>query len=289
MALLNKDLPQLHQSQLRLTRLTLPMSDFSSPPELLTEEQAILNLTSPDLGLRYYAAWWLGRFKSQNPTAVSALITALEDESDRSPDGGYPLRRNAARALGQLGDPQAVAPLITCLLCSDFYVREAAAQSLELLGDPICIPALIQTLTSDGQPSQEDPNLPQPYDALIEALGTLQAREAIDLIIPFLDHPLGRVRCAAARALYQLTQDPVYAERLIQALKSDELQLRRTVMADLGAIGYYPAAAAIAETLAENSLKLLALQGILEHEVKQSGSALSPSSRQVMRLMDNLL
>lgn len=266
------------------------MSDPAPQPELLTEEQAIINLTSPDLGLRYYAAWWLGRFKSQNPAAVSALITALEDESDRSPDGGYPLRRNAARALGQLGDPQAVAPLITCLLCADFYVREAAAQSLEQLGDPVCIPALMQTMLSpDGNSSQEDPSLPQPYDALIEALGTLQAREAIPLIQPFLKNPVGRVRCAAARALYQLTQDPVYGEQLIQTLKSDELQLRRTVMADLGAIGYYPAAAAIAETLAENSLKLLALQGILEHDVKQSGSALSPSSQQVMMLMDKLL
>jgi hypothetical protein len=33
---------------------------------------------------------------------------------------------------------------------------------------------------------------------------------------------------------------------------------------DLGAIGYLPAASAIADTLAENSLKLISLKGLLE-------------------------
>ncbi|MGV2390813.1 MAG UNVERIFIED_CONTAM: hypothetical protein LVR29_29265 [Microcystis novacekii LVE1205-3] len=34
--------------------------------------------------------WWLGRFRVRQPEAISALIAALEDESDRTPDGGYP-------------------------------------------------------------------------------------------------------------------------------------------------------------------------------------------------------
>src|SRR5947209_5520997 len=106
--------------------------------ESLTVEQAIANLESTDLGLRFYAAWWLGRFRIGEAAAVTGLIKALEDEADRTPEGGYPLRRNAARALGKLGDRQAVSPLIGCLDCSDFYVREAAAQSLEMLGEPVC-------------------------------------------------------------------------------------------------------------------------------------------------------
>ncbi|MCX7592813.1 MAG: HEAT repeat domain-containing protein, partial [Fischerella sp.] len=97
----------------------------NAPP--LTKEQALANLQSPDLSLRYYAAWWLGKFRVRDRAVVDALIVALEDEADTTEMGGYPLRRNAARALGKLGDTRAVPGLIKCLQCPDFYVREAAA------------------------------------------------------------------------------------------------------------------------------------------------------------------
>jgi phycocyanobilin lyase subunit alpha len=59
---------------------------------------------------------------------------------------------------------------------------------------------------------------------------------------------------------------------------------------DLGAIGYLPAAPAIAETLAENSMKLIALKGVLEHHLNQQSSlSLSDEAIRVMNLMDSLL
>ncbi|MEH1940021.1 MAG: HEAT repeat domain-containing protein [Nostoc sp.] len=261
--------------------------------ESLTVEQAIANLESTDLGLRFYAAWWLGRFRIGEAAAVTGLIEALEDEADRTPEGGYPLRRNAARALGKLGDRQAVSPLIGCLDCSDFYVREAAAQSLEMLGDPVCIPALIKLLKVGLQGEQlvsKQPDLSQPYEAILEALGALRATEFTPLVKPFLEHPIELVQYAAARAMYQLTQEPVYGERLVKALAGDKLQLRRAVLADLGAIGYLPAADAIAETLAENSLKLISLKGLLEYQVNHTATnTLSAGAIKVMNLMDSLL
>ena len=48
----------------------------------LTVEQAIANLQGQDLGLRVYAAWWLGRFRVDAPEAIDVLIAALEDEDD---------------------------------------------------------------------------------------------------------------------------------------------------------------------------------------------------------------
>jgi phycocyanobilin lyase subunit alpha len=257
----------------------------------LTVEQAIANLEGDDLGLRFYAAWWLGRFRISEAVAVTALIKALEDEADRTPEGGYPLRRNAARALGKLGDRQAVSPLIGCLDCSDFYVREAAAQSLEMLGDPVCIPALVKLLEVGLQGQLiSQPDLSQPYDAILEALGTLRANEFTHLITPFLEHPIELVQYAAARAMYQLTQEPAYGERLVKALGGDKLQLRRAVLADLGAIGYLPAADAIAQTLAENSLKLISLKGLLEHQVNHiTPTTLSEGAIKVINLMDSLL
>lgn len=272
-----------------------PSQVTSSEAEQLTVDQAIANLKqTEDLGLRYYAAWWLGKFRVQEAEAIEALLAAMEDEEDRTSDGGYPLRRNAATALGKLGDTQAVKPLIRCLDCPDFYVRESAAQALEMIGDATAIPPLTKMLDGGLEAAIQvagKPHLVQPYEAIIEALGTLQATEAIPLIEPFLEHFFPKVKYAAARALYQLTSKSLYGDILVQALERDELQLRRSALMDLGAIGYVAAGEAITETLAENSLKLIALKGLLEQTLSGSVkcSELSPESIKMMGLMDTLL
>ena len=271
----------------------LTPSEFAEE-ELLTVDQAIANLRQrKDLGSCYYAAWWLGRFRVHKPEALEALLIALEDEEVRSPDGGYPLRRNAARALGKLGNLSAVQPLIKCLSCNDFYVREAAAQALEMLGDYRSTPELIKLLYGGVEQAQRvagKPHLTQPYEAVIEALGTLGAKEAISLIEQFLEHSTEKVQYAAARAMYQLTLKPIYGEILVRALENENLQLRRSALIDLGAIGYLPAAEAISETLAENSMKLIALKGLLAKELEDNSTEfLSDESTKVMKLMDALL
>ncbi|MCS6942716.1 MAG: HEAT repeat domain-containing protein [Geminocystis sp.] len=268
----------------------------------LTPETAIAGLEQKeDLGLRYYAAWWLGKFRVKTREAVEALIRALEDEEDRAPDGGFPLRRNAAKALGKLGYLEAVEPLINCLECDDYYVRESAAQALEMLKDKRAIEPLREMLRHavvDGQlteyaketiPGKPHPH--EPYEAIIEALGTLGDKEAIPLIEAFLEHPIPKVAYAAARAMYQLTGDSQYGEILVRALQGEELQLRRSALMDLGAIGYTPAAEAISETLAENSLKLIAMKGLLEAEISRMppGGEVCGNTVRIMNLMDELL
>jgi phycocyanobilin lyase alpha subunit len=276
---------------------TAPSPDIANPSgEQLTLPQALLNLQGADLGLRVYAAWWLGRFRVQSPEACDLLIAALQDEADRTPAGGYPLRRNAARALGKLGYQKAVPPLVEALSCTDFYVREAAAQALEKLGNGTAVPTLLALLKNElpgTLPAPEPPQLAQPFDAIIEALGTLGATEAQQGIMPFLDHEIPRIQYAAARALYQLA-DPSeasqYGDRLIQALEGGDLQLRRAALSDIGAIGYFAAAKPIAETLAENSLKIIALKGLLEVQLNRSPlPKLSPEATQIMTLIDGLL
>ncbi|MBR8830966.1 MAG: Phycocyanobilin lyase subunit alpha [Chroococcopsis gigantea SAG 12.99] len=257
----------------------------------ITKEQAIANLQqTTDLGARYYAAWWLGKFRVADKEAISALTAALKDEIDRTPDGGYPLRRNAATALGKLGDRAAVTPLIDCLECEDYYVRESAAQALEMLRDERAIPRLMSGLEGGVEaaiPVPGKPYLQQPYEAIIEALGTLGAKDAIGLIEPFLSHPTEKVRYAAARAMYQLTKEPKYADVLVSALGGKELQLRRSALMDLGAIDYLGAAEAIAGTFAENSLKLVALKGLLENHLQHQDPG--EETWRVLSLMDDLL
>jgi phycocyanobilin lyase alpha subunit len=264
---------------------------------LLTVEQAIANLQGEDLGLRMYAAWWLGRFRVDDPTAIDMLIVALNDEDDRTEAGGYPLRRNAARALGKLGNRRAVTALLQALACPDFYVREAAAQALETLKDLSAVSTLLRLLQNQipgTLPAPEPPYLAQPFDAILEALGSLGAKEALPLVQSFLDHEVPRIQSAAFRAMYQLSADPQtasqYGDRLIQMLLVDELQLRRCVLADLGAIGYLAAAQPIAKTLAENSLKLISLKGLLEKQLELSPLPnLSTGAIEIMALMDGLL
>ncbi len=268
-------------------------SDFQTNQPALTTQEAIANLQQKDdLGLRYYAAWWLGRFRIKEQAAIDALLIALEDETAQTPDGGYPLRRNAAKALGKLGNLEAIPALIKCLDCSDYYVRESAAQALEMLGDSSSIPALLKLLSGGVAGATQvtgKPHLVQPYEAIIEALGTLGAVEAIPIIEPFCQHFLPKVKYAAARAMYQLTQDSSYGDILVQALERPELQLRRAVLIDLGAIGYVKAGKAVANTLAENSLKLISLKGLLEYQLKQDSFSLSPKSIELMEFMDGLL
>ncbi len=266
----------------------------------LTAEQALININqTADPGLRYYAAWWLGKMRIRQPAALESLLLALEDKTDRSPDGGYPLRRNAVTALGKIGqgDDRVVPTLINCLHCDDYYVREKAAQSLESLGDSVAVPPLVNLLDGGVTAAVQVPGKPhlvQPYNAILEALGTLGNAELATIIAPFLDHEVPQVRNAAARAMYQITGEPQYAEQLVKVLDDDQLQLRRAALMDLGAIGYLDGADAIANTLAENSMKLIALKGVLEHQIgleQQSDSArsLSADSRRVMELMDGLL
>jgi phycocyanobilin lyase alpha subunit len=269
------------------------MAEGMEQGQQLTVEQAIANLVGDDLGLRFYSAWWIGRFKVTDIRAVDRLIGALGDEDDRTADGGYPLRRNAARALGKLGNDKAVPKLIEALDCQDFYVREAAAQSLELLGDGRAVPKLVERLGSGlegGMLVDRQPDLSEPYDAYLEALGSLGADEVMHLIEPFLGHPVARTQYAANRAMYQLTGDAKYGDLLIEALRGDDLQLRRAALTDVGAIGYLPAAEAIFETLAENSLKLISLKGLLEKQLDRANPAvIAAEAIRVMDLMDALL
>ncbi len=258
-----------------------------------TPETAIAMLQSPDLSQRYYAAWWLGKMRVHS--AVPALLVALQDEEDRTALGGYPLRRNAARALGKLGDSSALPALEEALHCSDFYVREAAAQAIEEIAGSsptahraaqACIPTLTRLLSS-GEP--------QPYEAILEALGQLRAVSAQALIEPFLHHPLPRIRMAGARAMYGLTSDPQYGEMLVQELGNPDVNLRRVAVTDLGKIGYLPAAEAIAQCQVENSFKLFALKSILERHLPPSGIALeldrplADTLQKIMLAMDELL
>jgi bilin biosynthesis PecE protein len=230
------------------------MTVTTSANPILSAESAIATLQGDDHQLRYYAVWWLGKHQVQS--AWQVLCDLLQDDSYRTVQGGYPLRRQAARALGQLKPLEAVPALVEALGCDqDLQFREAVIQALAAIGDRRAVAPLLHLLRS-GEP--------QPYEALIEALGQLQVQAALPDVKPFLQDGSERIQCAAARYCYQITQQPQYLDRIIQNLNHANPYLRWAAAFDLGAIGHLEAAQAILQANLANSLKLLNLKRILE-------------------------
>ena len=71
----------------------------------------------------------------------------------------------AAQALGEIGDPRAVEPLINALNDRDWIVRGASAEALGKIGDPRAVEPLIRALDDDEWSSR---------NKVIEALGNIQ-------------------------------------------------------------------------------------------------------------------
>ena len=73
------------------------MTTRNSSAQLINNPEAAITAlkNSEDEGVRYYAAWWLG--KNRILDALLLLCECLKDERDLTTLGGYPLRRQAAR------------------------------------------------------------------------------------------------------------------------------------------------------------------------------------------------
>ena len=86
---------------------------------------------------------------------------------------------------------------------------------------------------------------------------------------------------------------------MVALLQHQQLQVRRAALMDLGAAGWRPALEPIAATLAENSLKLIALRGLVENSpasvagpaavAPSADHALNDSIEAVLAAMDALL
>jgi len=242
----------------------------------IDEAEALRRLrATDDPSAQYYAAWWLGRHRSQHPDTLPLLLAAMRQRRARALGDGVEenaVARNATRAVGKLGPSasEAIPVLLELLDDPDYGLREAAARSLGELRAKVALPALVARLRSGpnvaGARASNSANLLEPCEALLEAIGDLGSSddEVIEVLESFLAHERPVVQSSACRSLLQLTQEPRWGERLKTLLLHPQLQVRRAALMDIGATGWRPATHAIAATLAENSLKLIALKGLVE-------------------------
>lgn len=289
---------------------SLPSAGTPGNGDPISEEEALRRLSqSDDPSAQYYGAWWLGRNRSRHPEAVPLLCQALRQRRPRDPGAGVEenaVARNAARALGKLGDAAAAAipDLLAALEDEDHGLREAAARALGELRALEAVEPLRRRLASGpavaGALQPGSPRLQEPCEALLEALGDIGAAdpELVAVIRPFVNHERPLIRSAACRALLQLTGEPAWGQQLVALLQHPQLQVRRAALMDLGAVGWRPALEPIAATLAENSLKLIALRGLAESGGEpaaaasaspQAGPAGSQGHAAVLAAMDALL
>jgi HEAT repeat protein len=153
-----------------------------------------------------------------HPIAIGPLLKLLRDSDDG-------MREIATGSLGLLGDQKATNPLIAMLRDKNRAIREAAAESLRRIGSPAVEP-LCHALNDENVHVRAN---------VIVVLGKIGDRRATQ--------PLCRV-LAADRELAQYTaealgelRDTAALELLIQALKQHEGPARAKAAEALGKIG----------------------------------------------------
>jgi HEAT repeat protein len=171
--------------------------------------------------------------------------------------GTRPVRAAAARAMGRIGDPAALDPLINALRHEDSVeVRREIAFALGILGQSEAVPVLIDELDSevDAETSAEiaialgrigDPTALDALHALlasswglireraIEAMALLADEASVEALVGMLQDPDPGV---AWRAAYALEKIPgtTQVDALIVACGTDETMLQRAAVRSLG-------------------------------------------------------
>jgi HEAT repeat protein len=119
----------------------------------------------------------------RDPSIVQQFIASLENASGRE-------IARAALALGEAGYQSAVPYLLAAFGGGDERLSAALARALGMLGDRSAAPALMAALERGCAPAE-----------CAEALGRLDAAEAVSALTQALGHREAKVRAAAAYAL----------------------------------------------------------------------------------------
>ena len=148
---------------------------------------------------------------------VQKLVNALQDENSY-------VRRNAASALGNIGNQAAVEPLIKALQDEESYVRSNAAEALGKTGDKAAVQPLIKAL--------QDKN-PYVRSNAAWALGKIGNQAAVEPLINALqDNKVYYVRRYAAEALGKIDSprrlEALLRSQLINIFKKEMFSLARS-------------------------------------------------------------
>jgi HEAT repeat protein len=176
-----------------------------------------------------------GLRKVKEPRVINALISALNDRSEI-------VANNAAEALGEIGDPSAVKPLIEKL--GDERIKQNAAKALGEIGDIRALRPLIVAYKESDRYSQLD-----------FALQMFKVDQAVECFIEALDSDIIGLRSTAAYILWSIG-DVRAVEPLITALYDGDEYLSIHAILALTHIGDRRAAKPISAFVSTGSISL---------------------------------
>ncbi len=149
-------------------------------------------------GVRGAAGLALGETKRKD--LIPTLVEVMEDTSKAAGD-----RRGATQGLGEIADPSTAPALVAIMSPPEgttvaIEIRRDAAVALGKIGNDVAVSALIEELRKEGI----DRNLK--WD-IISALGTAKSQEAVEELKSMLDNEDADVHFTAADYLFQITGD----------------------------------------------------------------------------------
>jgi hypothetical protein len=173
-------------------------------------------------------------FKSIFAVLVVLAALAMPATADEVDDlildlkyGQPDAQKNAAKALGEIGDPRAVEPLIVAIKYSNSDIRMHSAYSLGEIGDPRAVDPLIAAL-------KDDTGSVRAYAA--HALGQIGDPKAIDPLIAALNDGQLKVRIHSAGSLVRLGK-PEYFDQVMQGITNQNSDVREAAAEALGNTG----------------------------------------------------
>jgi hypothetical protein len=166
--------------------------------------------------------------------AVDPLIALLEDPNPET-------RREAARALGQVGPPQAVGPLLAKLSDGEVNVRFAVIEALGRIRSGEAIGPLVTILESGVKDVSR---------LAAVALGRIGSESAVEPLLGFLDSPDWWDRSAAIDALGAIGSAEA-VEPLIARYEGEDVHVRRSIVVVLLRIGSERARTTFEKALAD--------------------------------------
>jgi HEAT repeat protein len=159
------------------------------------------------VGVRSLAAKALGRIG--DPQAVSALVEALQDEKSKN------LQLAALKSLGQLGRDESTPAVRELLSAADPRIRRTAVLAVGALGDVGSTELLLEIARDDESP------LVRP--AAVEALGQVGDPRVIEELLPLADDGNAYLRAALAYALSSLDGDTPQVRAVLRQLQNDSV------------------------------------------------------------------
>ena len=186
--------------------------------------------------VRLHAVESLGKTKSRK--AVEPLLSVLFNDGDSA------VREDAIRALGELGDSQAVEFLFTAL--KEPGLRTSAVEALGRIGDRRAVPILIE-LAAGGNPPDVTRAAAGCGDqwneefvtqaAAVQALGEIGDESALSTLVAALEPTFTRAEAAAALARFGSKAIPLLLPLLTRPLDEN---VRYHVKETLALVGWKP-------------------------------------------------